>query len=153
MEIVNISWNYKNNKSSTVLNTSFDLEAKLLKANVWSWEQAKTATEEWWKVKLELETNVKKNDSIAITKDSIVWKDKVLTQSEFEAILEKYFKEMIKVDNSAYGLEDDYDDSEIDTAWSGELEDASQTNTGKVEKKAKETSTWKITEGKTKTKN
>jgi hypothetical protein len=64
-----------------------------------------------------------------------------LTQSEFEAILEKYFKEMIKVDNSAYGLEDDYDDSEIDTAWSGELEDASQTNTGKVEKKAKETST------------
>ena len=136
LEIVNISWNYKNNKSSTVLNTSFDLEAKLLKANVWAGEQAKTATEEWWKVKLELETNVKKNDSIAITKDSIVWKDKVLTQSEFEAILEKYFKEMIKVDNSAYGLEDDFsDDFDLDETWTGDLDEASETNTWKTEVK------------------
>ncbi|RKW20975.1 hypothetical protein D8B46_08435 [Candidatus Gracilibacteria bacterium] len=136
LEIVNISGNYKNNKSSTVLNTSFDLEAKLLKANVGSGEQAKTATEEGGKVKLELETNVKKNDSIAITKDSIVGKDKVLTQSEFEAILEKYFEGMIKVDNSAYGLEDDFSgDFDLDEAWTGDLDEASETNTGKTEVK------------------
>jgi hypothetical protein len=65
-----------------------------------------------------------------------------LTQSEFEAILEKYFEGMIKVDNSAYGLEDDFSgDFDLDETWTGDLEDASQTNTGKVEKKAKETST------------
>jgi hypothetical protein len=53
-----------------------------------------------------------------------------LTQSEFEAILEKYFKEMIKVDNSAYGLEDDFsDDFDLDETWTGDLDEASETNT------------------------
>jgi hypothetical protein len=53
-----------------------------------------------------------------------------LTQSEFEAILEKYFEGMIKVDNSAYGLEDDFsDDFDLDEAWTGDLDEASETNT------------------------
>ena len=59
-----------------------------------------------------------------------------MTQSEFEAILEKYFKEMIKVDNSAYGLEDDFsDDFDLDEAWTGDLDEASETNTWKTEVK------------------
>ena len=59
-----------------------------------------------------------------------------MTQSEFEAILEKYFKEMIKVDNSAYGLEDDFsDDFDLDETWTGDLDEASETNTWKTEVK------------------
>jgi hypothetical protein len=53
-----------------------------------------------------------------------------LTQSEFEAILEKYFEGMIKVDNSAYGLEDDFSgDFDLDETWTGDLDEASETNT------------------------
>ena len=59
-----------------------------------------------------------------------------MTQSEFEAILEKYFEGMIKVDNSAYGLEDDFSgDFDLDEAWTGDLDEASKTNTWKTEVK------------------